>query len=106
MSKLFRLIFTVILLPILQTFNFCLGIGVNFKDMAIAVKNDEINVLDCQHYNVGECVFDENSNQNMSCVFLNYLTSRDYTLVSILIVQIVLYVYLFILRTIFEFNVQ
>lgn len=90
MPKLFRLIFTVVLLPILQTFNFCLGIGVNFKDMAIAVKNDEINVLDCQNSNVGECVFDDNSNQKMSCVFLNYLTSRDYTLVSIRIIEIVL----------------
>lgn len=84
--KLFRLIFTVILLPILQTFNFCLGIGVNFKDMTIAVRNDEINFLDCQNYNVSKCIFDESSNQKMSCVFLNYLTSRGYTLVSILVI--------------------
>jgi len=78
----YRLLFTVILLPILQTFNFCFAIGVPFKDMKIAYKNDEINILDCQYSNVNGCIFDENSNQTMSCVIMNYLSSHDYELVS------------------------
>lgn len=88
--EIFRLIFTVALLPILQTFNFCFGIGVNFKDMPIAVKNDEINILDCKNSHVGGCIFDENNNIKLSCVILNYLTSRDYTLVSIYIYNILI----------------
>jgi len=72
----------VILLPILQTFNFCFAIGVPFKGMTIAFKNDEINILDCQYSNVNHCIFDENSNLTMSCVIMNYLKLHDYELVS------------------------
>lgn len=69
-------------LPILQTFNFCYGVGVNFKYMSIAIKNDEIGVIDCQYTNLDGCIFDRDSNQTMSCVVVNYLASRDYKLVS------------------------
>lgn len=50
--------------------------------MKIAFKNDEINNLDCQYLNVNRCILDENSNQTMSCVIMNYLSSHDYELVS------------------------
>lgn len=52
--------------------------------MSIAIKNDEVNYLDCQHFNVSGCIIDENSNLTMSCVVLNYLTSlNSYTFVSL-----------------------
>lgn len=73
----------MVLLPILQSFNFGLGIGVKFKNMSIAFKNDEISFSDCRDYNVNGCIFDENSNQKMSCVVMNYLLEHDYVLVSI-----------------------
>lgn len=79
---LFRLLFTMVLLPILQSFNFSLGIGVKFKNMPIAVKNDEISFSDCQDINVNECIFDKNSNQKMSCFVMNYLAIHNYILVS------------------------
>ncbi|KAL5245483.1 hypothetical protein ACI65C_012893 [Semiaphis heraclei] len=82
-SRDYLLLFTLILLPILQTFNFCFAIGVPFKDMTIAFKNDEINFLDCQYSNVNQCIFDENSNLTMSCVILNYLSLHDYVLVEV-----------------------
>ncbi|CAI6347958.1 unnamed protein product [Macrosiphum euphorbiae] len=82
-SRDYLLLFTLILLPILQTFNFCFAIGVPFKGMKIAYKNDEINILDCQYSNVNGCIFDENSNQTMSCVIMNYLSSHDYELVEV-----------------------
>ncbi|XP_025200634.1 ABC transporter G family member 23-like [Melanaphis sacchari] len=82
-SRDYLLLFTVILLPILQTFNFCFGIGVPFKNMTIAYKNDEINILDCQYSNLNRCIFDENSNQKMSCIIMNYLLSHDYKLVEV-----------------------
>ncbi|KAF0762245.1 ABC transporter G family member 23-like [Aphis craccivora] len=82
-SRDYLLLFTVILLPILQTFNFCFGIGVPFKDMQIAYKNDEINILDCQYSNVNTCIFEENSNQKMSCIIMNYLSSHDYKLIEV-----------------------
>lgn len=72
----------MLFLPILQTFNFCYGIGVNFKYMSIAIKNDEVDVIDCQYTNLDGCIFDGGSNQTMSCVMVNYLASRDYKLVS------------------------
>lgn len=73
----------MILLPILQSFNFSLGIGVKFKNMPIAIKNDEASFLDCQDYNVNGCIFDGNSNEKMSCIVMNYLSLHDYILVSI-----------------------
>ncbi|XP_060878331.1 ABC transporter G family member 23-like [Metopolophium dirhodum] len=82
-SRDYLLLFTVILLPILQTFNFCFAIGVPFKGMKIAYKNDEINILDCQYSKVNGCIFDKNSNQTMSCVIMNYLSSHDYELVEV-----------------------
>ncbi|XP_060841940.1 ABC transporter G family member 23-like isoform X1 [Rhopalosiphum padi] len=82
-SRDYMLLFTVILLPILQTFNFCYGIGVPFKDMSIAYKNDEINILDCQYSNVNRCILDENNNQKMSCIIMNYLSSHDYKLIEV-----------------------
>jgi len=50
--------------------------------MSIAYKNDEINILDCQYSNVNRCILDENNNQKMSCIIMNYLSSHDYKLVS------------------------
>lgn len=81
--RLRRLLFTMILLPIIQSFNFCLAIGVNFKNMPIAIKNDEVNFADCRSYNFDGCIFDENNSQTISCVVMNYLSSQDYNLVSI-----------------------
>lgn len=73
----------MVLLPILQSFNFSLGIGVKFKNMPIAIKNDEVTFSECRYYNFSGCIFDENSNKKMSCVVMNHLSVHDYKLVSI-----------------------
>lgn len=74
----------MLILPILQAFNLCVGVGVNFEGMSIAIKNDEIDFLNCQSSNIDGCIFDKNNNQKMSCVFLNHLVSQhDYKLVSL-----------------------
>jgi len=78
----YRLLFTLIVFPLMQTINFCFAVGVPFKEMTIAYKNDEINILDCQYSNFNGCIFDKNSNLTMSCVIMNYLSSHDYKLVS------------------------
>lgn len=78
-----RLLFSVILLPIIQYNNFSFSFGNNIKDMSIAIKNDEVHHLDCQYFNVNGCITNETSNLTMSCVVLNYLTSLNrYKLVS------------------------
>jgi len=70
-------------LPIVQSLNANFSIGQNFKGVQIAVKNDEINSLNCQHSVIKGCILDEASNQTMSCVVMNYLLSLDYQFVSI-----------------------
>lgn len=75
----------MIVLPIFQILNFCYGIGTNINDMPIAIKNDEISVLDCQNANVDGCIFDINSTQTMSCFIIKYLQSHNYNLVSLYI---------------------
>ncbi|XP_060879231.1 ABC transporter G family member 23-like isoform X2 [Metopolophium dirhodum] len=77
------LLFTVFLLPIIQTTNFCNSIGGSFKRMEIAIQNDEINISDCKYFNSSKCIFDNNTSQTMSCVAINYLASLDYTLVEV-----------------------
>lgn len=73
----------MILLPVLQTFNFCTSIGLNFKNLPIAIKNDEVNFFDCKNYSdIDVCIYDNFSNQTMSCIVMNYLTAHDYALVS------------------------
>lgn len=74
--------FTMFVLPILQSYNFCAGIGVDIKDRTITIKNDEINYFDCQYSNVDGCIIDKDSNRKMSCVVMNYFMSQDYKLVS------------------------
>lgn len=75
--------FTMFILPIFQSYNFCAGIGVDIKGKSIAIKNDEINYLNCQWSNVNGCILDEGSNQKMSCVITNYFVSQQYKLVSL-----------------------
>ncbi|VVC31700.1 AAA+ ATPase domain,P-loop containing nucleoside triphosphate hydrolase,ABC transporter-like,ABC [Cinara cedri] len=84
-SRDYLLIFTMIVLPILLCFIFCSSVGVKFKDMNIAIKNDEVNnILDCKHFIFDGCIFDENNNNiTMSCVVMNYLESHDYKLVEV-----------------------
>lgn len=72
----------MILIPIIQSAEFCIGLGVKIRNMSITIKNDEVNFLDCQYNSVNGCIFDENANQTMSCIVMNYLQSHDYTLVS------------------------
>jgi len=72
----------MIVLPLMQIFNVGFAVGVNFLDMPIAVKNDEIDILQCQYFNASGCIFEKNNNQTMSCVVLNYLESQNYKLVS------------------------
>jgi len=77
------LLFTMIVLPLMQIFNICFGVGVNFLDMPIAVKNDEIDILQCQYFNASGCIFEKNNYQTMSCVVLNYLASQNYKLINV-----------------------
>lgn len=72
----------MIFIPIIQIVLFCLSVGTQIKDMPIVIKNDEINLLDCQSFNGNGCIFDDDNHQNMSCVILQYLKSLDYKLVN------------------------
>lgn len=74
--------FTLVILPIIQTSNFCTSIGSDFKRMEVAIQNDEINLNNCKYFNPSGCIFDNITSQSMSCVAINYLTSHDYKLVS------------------------
>lgn len=73
----------MILLPILNALFYCLAIGTDFRDMPITVRNEEIDILNCPYSNTDGCILNENNNQTMSCVVLDYLQSLDYTFVSI-----------------------
>jgi hypothetical protein len=81
---LYRLLFSLIILPVLQSFNFCLAIGGEFKNMPITFKNEEVNYEFCQNYSTKGCIFDEDSNETLSCVVLDYFASLNYKLVSTL----------------------
>lgn len=70
-------------LPVIQMLCANLAVGRNIKGMQIAIKNDEINSLDCSHAAVSGCILDEARNQKISCVVINYLLSLDYQLVSV-----------------------
>ncbi|XP_025415790.1 ABC transporter G family member 23-like isoform X1 [Sipha flava] len=82
-SRDYLLLFTMIVLPIIQSFNFCSAVGVNFKNMPIAIKNEEVNFTDCQYSNFNGCIFDKNNSLTVSCVIMNYLSSLDYNLVEV-----------------------
>uniref|UniRef100_A0A2H8TY93 ABC transporter G family member 23 n=1 Tax=Melanaphis sacchari TaxID=742174 RepID=A0A2H8TY93_9HEMI len=78
------LLFTLIILPIFQSFVFCSSIGVNFKGMEIAIQNDEISLNDCKHISYfNGCIFINDTTQLMSCAVIQYLTSLDYIFVEI-----------------------
>lgn len=79
---LHRFLYTTVILPILLSIIFCFGIGVNIKNMIITIKNEEVNISDCQNLNNNGCIFDNNNNYTMSCVVLNYLQAQDYKFVS------------------------
>lgn len=80
-----RLMFIVFVLPFSQSVLYCTSVGVPVKNMNIAVKNDESSLADCHRFNVSRCILDEESNQTMSCVLLEYLESLDYDLVSMMV---------------------
>lgn len=73
----------MILLPILNSLFYCYAIGTDFRTMPITVRNEEIDILNCPYSNTDGCILNENNNQTMSCVILDYLQSLDYTFVSI-----------------------
>ncbi|XP_060841435.1 ABC transporter G family member 23-like isoform X1 [Rhopalosiphum padi] len=78
------LLFTIMILPIIQTCIFCSSVGVIFKRMEIAIQNDEIGLNDCKKMsNFNECIFNNSTTQLMSCVAIQYLTSLDYVLVEV-----------------------
>lgn len=74
--------FTVLLLPMIQAFNLCASVGVNFKGLKLAIKSDEINYVDCKYFNGSGCIFDDNNNQTQSCIIINYLETLGYVIVS------------------------
>lgn len=73
----------MIFLPVFQIVSFYMSIGVNLKYINIAIKNDEVNIVDCKHFKIDECIFEKSDNITMSCVIMNYFESRDYNLVSV-----------------------
>lgn len=73
----------MLILPIIQAFNLCAGVGVDFKGMPIAIRNEEVNFSDCHYSNINGCIFDNHNNLTMSCVVMNYLAKQSYELVSI-----------------------
>ncbi|VVC25930.1 Hypothetical protein CINCED_3A000710 [Cinara cedri] len=76
--------FIVICLPMIQYNNFSISFGQNINGLSIAIKNDEVNYLDCRNFNVNGCIADENSNLTMSCVVVNYLVSLNrYKLIEV-----------------------
>lgn len=72
----------MIILPMLIPMIFCSSVGVKLKNMPISIKNEEVNILDCQYSNTNGCIFDDDHNLTMSCVVVNYLQSLNYKLVS------------------------
>ncbi|XP_050422032.1 ABC transporter G family member 23-like [Adelges cooleyi] len=76
----YMLLFNLVVLPALQALNLCLCVGVDFKHMPIAYKNDEVKFSDCQNV---KCIFNENHNDTLSCNVLNYLASHDYNLIEV-----------------------
>lgn len=80
--QLYRLLITVLILPMFQSLNLSMGIGGDFIGLTIAVKSEEINFTDCQYYNSNKCIFDEHNNLTQSCIVMNYLELLGYTLVS------------------------
>lgn len=70
------------ILPILQAYNLCTGIGVEMRDLSIAVANDEIDYSNCKYSNLDGCIIDNNNNQTLSCVVMDYFLSQNYKLVS------------------------
>lgn len=73
--------FTILLLPVIQSFNLSTSVGVELKGLKIAVKSEEINLVDCRYYNNDGCIFDKNSTQTQSCIVINYLETLGYTMV-------------------------
>lgn len=82
----------MVILPAIQTFIFCSAVGLNFKNMPVAIKNDEVNLFDCKNYsNINECIFDDYNNQTLSCIVMNYLSSHNYALVSTYLIKIAVF---------------
>ncbi|VVC43843.1 ABC transporter-like,P-loop containing nucleoside triphosphate hydrolase,AAA+ ATPase domain,ABC [Cinara cedri] len=79
MFRDYAFLFTMLILPIIQTFAICNAIGTNINDLAIAFQNDEIDFSDCRRNNIDGCVFNNKNNQTISCDILNHLASL-YTL--------------------------
>lgn len=82
-SRDYLLLFTVIVLPIFQIFNLCIGVGMEVKNLEIAIKSEEIKFSECQYFKFNGCIFDEGYNQTLSCIILNYLAAHTYKLVEV-----------------------
>jgi len=77
---IFRLLFTMIIIPTIQIFNICFSIG-EINGLDIAIKSDEIIFSECNNFSSG-CILDEGNNKKISCVIMEYFLSHDYHLVS------------------------
>ncbi|XP_050542644.1 ABC transporter G family member 20-like isoform X2 [Daktulosphaira vitifoliae] len=73
-------LFNLIIVPILQILFLCLCVGTNFKNMPIVYKNDEVALSNCRNL---QCIFDETSNEMLSCNVLNHLESLEYNLINV-----------------------
>ncbi|XP_050542641.1 ABC transporter G family member 23-like isoform X2 [Daktulosphaira vitifoliae] len=76
----YMLLFNLLIMPMFQTLNLCFCIGMDFKNMPVAYKNDEATLADCKNLN---CILNETSNEMLSCNVLNYLSSLDYDLIEV-----------------------
>ncbi|VVC27807.1 ABC transporter-like,P-loop containing nucleoside triphosphate hydrolase,AAA+ ATPase domain,ABC [Cinara cedri] len=79
-SRDYVLLMTMFLLPILQSWITCNCIGTEFKDMKIAIKNDEVDFWDFRRSNIDGCILDGENNQKISGVVMSRLELLGYTL--------------------------
>lgn len=76
------MIFLTIMLPFLNTLFFNIAIGRNPRGLSIAVVNDEISMFNCTEAMYSTCFLDDNSTVTLSCLFINLLRNKSYTVVS------------------------
>lgn len=73
----------MIFFPMMAAIIFNLAIGGNFRNVKIAIQNNEIT--DCRNHIYNKCFYDNNTSLSLSCDVLNGLRNLEYNLVKILI---------------------
>ncbi|XP_050548817.1 ABC transporter G family member 23-like isoform X7 [Daktulosphaira vitifoliae] len=73
----------VLVLPFILMFNFNLTTGTSFKDINVAILNDEVNTSICTNTRLNSCLVENDFNGTLSCDMISYLRSLDYIILYI-----------------------